>query len=37
MLLGDVTLFEYTIATLKNLLSHNQFLNQPVLRSQVCI
>ena len=37
MLLGDVTLFEYTIATLKNLLSHTQFLNQPVLRSQVCM
>ena len=37
MLLGDLTLFEYTIATLKNLLSHAQFLNQPILRSQVCV
>ena len=36
ILFGDLTLFEYTIATLKNLLSHTQFLNQPVLRSQVC-
>lgn len=35
MLLGDLTLFEYTIATLKNLLSHAQFLNQPILRSQI--
>ena len=37
ILLGDLTLFEYTIATLKNLLSHTQFMNQPLLRSQVCM
>ena len=37
MLFGDAALFEYTIVTLKNLLSHHQFLNQPLLHSQVCV
>jgi len=35
MFFGDPTLLEYSMATLKNLLSHGQFVNQPLLRSQV--
>jgi len=35
MFFNEPALLEYTMATLKNLLSHNQFLNQPLLRSQV--
>ena len=37
MFFSNPTLLEYTMATLKNLLSHNQFMSQPLLRSQVCI